>query len=100
MKVVEMTKREMLHSGNEISREIEVLESLPYHPNVVQYMFHRQEGDNFQIFLKEYDSSLDHVIEKRRAACDPFSLATVIDILLDVALGLDFLHSHNIVHRG
>ena len=100
MKLVPMTREEMQDRGNGISQEIEVLEQMPFHPNVVQYLFHQREEEAFRIFLKQYQYSLDKEITERRENKNPFTVQELLLILQDVSSGLHNLHANNIIHRG
>lgn len=87
-------------SDTENTEEISVLEKLPYHKNFVQYFSHREIKGKLQIFLKQYSGTLRGLIESRKKAKKPFTRKEIIKILTDIACGLNFLHSHNVIHRG
>ena len=86
-------------NGTETS-ELSVLEKLPQHRNFVQYFFHRIQEHTLQIFMKQYSGTLLDVIKKRKEENKRFSPSEIIHILHDVASGLQFLHEHNVIHRG
>ena len=97
---VDWELEEQLKDGK--TREIEILETVVPHPNVVTYHFYHRDGNKLQIFMKLFQTSLDKIIEKR-AATDPptlFKPLEIVSILLDVARGLLHLHKNKVFHRG
>eukprot|EP01094_Clydonella_sp_ATCC50884_P007118 TRINITY_DN162_c0_g1_i5.p1 TRINITY_DN162_c0_g1~~TRINITY_DN162_c0_g1_i5.p1 ORF type:complete len:680 (+),score=238.76 TRINITY_DN162_c0_g1_i5:39-2042(+) len=50
-----------------LSNEISVLESLPYHRNLVRYLFHRTLANRIEIFVTQYECTLADLIERRRS---------------------------------
>lgn len=80
-------------------REIDVLESLPPHPNYVQYFCHRRVGTTLQIFLKQYSGTLLDLIREHKKAGERFTPGQIVGILQDIIDGLDFLHRHRVIHR-
>lgn len=82
------------------TEEIYVLEKLPYHRNFVRYFSHREINGKLQIFLKQYSGTLKGIIEERKKQQRPFKPREIVKILTDIACGLNFLHSHNVIHRG
>ena len=121
--------REM--SGNLIrtfESEVQFLESLPPHANIVRYLFHQfdMEQGKARLFMTRYSSSLRDEIVRRKAGigdissgarwchCCPkcsiitsdkqthplhFTLAEATHIIFDIAKGLNFLHNNQILHR-
>lgn len=109
--------------------EVQFLENLPAHPNIVRYLFHHfdHEKGRARLFMTKYSSSLRDVLVRRQAGigdptsgliycrCCPrcthvertrdapsplhFSLGEAAAILLDIAQGVQFLHFHQILHR-
>eukprot|EP01098_Paradermamoeba_levis_P002228 TRINITY_DN12629_c0_g1_i1.p1 TRINITY_DN12629_c0_g1~~TRINITY_DN12629_c0_g1_i1.p1 ORF type:complete len:363 (+),score=95.46 TRINITY_DN12629_c0_g1_i1:265-1353(+) len=79
----------------DFDREISILEDLPYHNNVVKYLFHEHSGKNLQIFMSYFPSNLYALLNQRKLTEQEIVLCS-----LDIAKGLEFLHSHNIVHRN
>ena len=86
--------------GSNNSSEIDILSSLPPHPNVIRYFCHRQSPDYTQLFLQQYSCTLSDIIQGRRAANAPFSPREILVALVDIAAGMKFLHSNKIIHRG
>lgn len=99
MKEVEIKKEDLTHPQN-ISKEIEVLNALPKHENLIQFMSYKRTEETFQIFLQQYHSSLDEIIAQRKANNNPFTPIEIVTILCDVISGLLMLHTNNIIHRG
>jgi serine/threonine protein kinase len=107
--------------------EVQFLETLPSHPNIVRYLFHHfdHEKGRARLFMTKYSSSLRDVIVRRSLGigdplsgvdwckCCPkcthvhtlnapplhFSLLEAASILLDIAQGVQFLHFNQILHR-
>jgi len=98
MKEVEIKKEDLTHPQN-ISKEIEVLNALPKHENLIQFMSYKRTEETFQIFLQQYHSSLDEIIAQRKANNNPFTPIEIVTILCDVISGLLMLHTNNIIHR-
>ena len=82
------------------SHEIEILEMLPAHPNVVQYFFHQRVNNRLQIFLKCYQKCLHKEIIDRVANATPFGPLEIVLIALDLSNGLCHLHKNKVYHRG
>lgn len=49
--------------------------------------------------MKQYDGSLRDLIEKRKKG-RPLDDITVLSLISQIALGMQFLHENNIIHRG
>ena len=81
-------------------REIRLLETLPAHPNIVQYFFHTVDGDVLRLFMKRYSGTLSTFIAKHHRKKIRFPPHVIRSFLIDIATGLKFLHKQNIIHRG
>ena len=92
-------KEVRLYGQNSI-REIDILSSLPSHPNVTRYLCHHSNPERIQLFLQQYSCNLSDIIGKRKEANAPFTPREILDILIDIAAGMKFLHSHKVIHRG
>ncbi len=48
--------------------EVQFLETLPFHPNIVRYLFHQFDHDKgkARLFMTRYSSSLRDVIVRRK----------------------------------
>lgn len=85
--------------------EIELLERLPYHPNIVRYLFHEKKGTKLRFFMTKYSSSLRRIITKRKADLKRtpdigyFKISDIARWCVAVANGLEFLHKNSVIHR-
>ena len=82
-----------------IRGEIELLESLEPHRNVIRYLHHEEGKTHIRLFLTMYSATLSDLLKKRKEANSPLS---AIDICFYCRLcldGLQFLHGHGIIHR-
>jgi serine/threonine protein kinase len=77
--------------------EIRVLELLPHHPNIVRYLFHENKNKKLRLFMTRYSTTLNHEIATRQPT--RFPVADIRRYGLDMVRGLEFLHSHQIIHR-
>jgi len=80
-------------------REIELLEQLPYHPNIVRYLFHTTNESTTRLFMTKYASSLRKIINDRLKNNQPFTVTQVLKYGIEITKGVVFLHSNNIIHR-
>ena len=80
--------------------EMSILRSLPPHPNIVRYFFHRSNNECTQLFLQQYSGTLSDLIRQRRDSGLSFTPVEILAILTDIACGMKFLHSNKIIHRG
>ena len=79
--------------------EIEVLESLPYHKNVVRYLFHTRSDSKLRLFMTRYATSLTNVLKTRYKEHRYFSCAEFVKLALDIVKGLEVIHTQSIMHR-
>eukprot|EP01121_Diplochlamys_sp_Union-15-3_P019168 TRINITY_DN715_c0_g2_i3.p1 TRINITY_DN715_c0_g2~~TRINITY_DN715_c0_g2_i3.p1 ORF type:complete len:313 (+),score=53.55 TRINITY_DN715_c0_g2_i3:65-1003(+) len=84
--------------------EIKLLEDLPYHPNIVRYLFYERKGNCLRLYVTRYSSSLRSVLHTRREHIredreDWFSVTEIAKWAAEIITGLDFLHKNKIVHR-
>lgn len=81
--------------------EIEVLEALPHHPNIIRYLFHQKKGTKLRLYMTRYATSLGKVIVERarQNGAEHFSSVEILKWCMDIATGLEFLKNHNIIHR-
>ena len=77
------------------TREAQLMQSLPPHPNICSFLWANLQQENIYICY-EYLSggSLADLIHSRELSVDEIS-----DVLLQVATGMSFLHSHHVLHR-
>jgi len=85
--------------------EIEVLEKLPYHPNIARYLFHEKSDNRVRLFMTKYALSLRDVINTRRAAVSEGTLSyfypgEVAKWTAQIANGVEFLHKNHVIHRN
>lgn len=83
------------------SREIELFEKLPLHPNLVKYFGHIIEKDaktREVIFLMEYCPG-GHVYDLMKKNPSGVSTGDILRVLRDICSGLIALHSMNVQHR-
>lgn len=85
--------------------EVELLEKLPYHPNIARYLFHEKTDDYYRLFMTKYAMSLRDVINTRRAnvsagTASYFYPGEIAKWVAQVANGVDFLHKNHVVHRN
>ncbi|KAJ8439419.1 hypothetical protein Cgig2_001759 [Carnegiea gigantea] len=84
-----------------LKTEISALFSLS-HPNVVQYLcgFHDEEKNEYflvmELMSKDLSSYIKEVCGPKRQV--PFSLPAAVDIMLQIARGMEYLHSRKIYH--
>jgi hypothetical protein len=85
--------------------EVELLEKLPYHPNIARYLFHEKTDGRVRLFMTKYAVSLRDVINTRRAnvsagTASYFYPGEVAKWAAQIANGVEFLHKHHVVHRN
>jgi len=72
------------------------------HPNVIQYLcgFHQEEKKEYflvmELMNKDLNSYIKEVCSLKRQL--PFSLPAAVDIMLQIARGMEYLHSKKIYH--
>eukprot|EP01094_Clydonella_sp_ATCC50884_P029183 TRINITY_DN9052_c0_g1_i1.p1 TRINITY_DN9052_c0_g1~~TRINITY_DN9052_c0_g1_i1.p1 ORF type:complete len:498 (-),score=169.99 TRINITY_DN9052_c0_g1_i1:197-1615(-) len=90
---------------DQVEAEVRILESLPSHPNIVRYLFHHRTGSHLRLFMTKYDCTLSDVIKRRT---DPaygghpenwFEVDELLNLFTGIVKGVQFLHSHCIIHR-
>jgi len=86
-----------------LEREIELLEGLQYHPNIIRYLFHQKKGTKLRLYMTKYPASLGKIILERdkevEQKTEPFIPVEITKWCIDIATGLEFLKSNNIIHR-
>merc|ERR1712054_352330 len=83
-----------------LENEAKILESLPPHPNIVRYICHTRSQKVLRLFMSIYDGTLRSVLDKHSSRGAFLSSAYLHSCMLQVALGLEFLHKHSVIHRG
>jgi len=76
----------------EINNELNFLESLPSHPNIVHYLHHTIADGKIRIFTSSFNTSLQkHIRDERLRVKAPPSVADVNFIANEIIEGLEFL---------
>ncbi|KAL8170687.1 hypothetical protein V2J09_022491 [Rumex salicifolius] len=93
--------RRFFTDDQSLNSEIREVLSLS-HPNVVRYLcgFHDQEKKEYLLVMEKMAKDLNTYVKeqcgpKRRV---PLPLPVAVDIILQVAKGMEYLHSHKIYH--
>lgn len=77
-----------------------ILSSLPEHPNVIQYMDgFEQNGYYYLVMNYCRDGDLLEIIHKHKEDNEPIPENEIIKYITDIANGISFIHKHNVVHR-
>eukprot|EP00027_Filamoeba_sp_ATCC50430_P018876 CAMPEP_0168578504 /NCGR_PEP_ID=MMETSP0413-20121227/21368_1 /TAXON_ID=136452 /ORGANISM="Filamoeba nolandi, Strain NC-AS-23-1" /LENGTH=350 /DNA_ID=CAMNT_0008612355 /DNA_START=1 /DNA_END=1050 /DNA_ORIENTATION=+ len=82
-----------------ILTEISLLESLPYHRNLVRYLFHQATETRIRLFMTKYACNLTSYLKRMRKDNQHFSEHQIVKMAQDIVRGLDLLHQHNVMHR-
>lgn len=78
--------------------EIQLVERLPYHPNICRYLAHEHRGDTMRLYMTHYSATLATYLAKANST-HPFPSTSVARWLRDLVSGLRFLHERQIIHR-
>ena len=78
------------------NQEAETLEILGKHPNIPTLLAYFEEEDEFYIVQEYIDG---HTLDRELIPNQPLSEQKVIDILSKILEILQFVHSHNVIHR-
>jgi len=76
--------------------EIRLLEYLPKHPNVCQYLFHDYSDNKIRLFMTNYHTTLRAELDKRELLLQASEIAIHAH---DIIKGLEFLHRNSVIHR-
>ena len=80
-------------------KEMALLYQMPNHPNIARYLFHRKLRGRYCLFMSRYSGTLRDIIKQRLVTQDFLAPRYLVKIVHDIADGLAFLHSLNIIHR-
>jgi hypothetical protein len=80
-------------------REMDILYQLPPHPHIVRYLFHTSLGTDLCLFMQLYSGTLRQYLDDRRQENQMLPADLVARLALEAATGLQFLHSHGVIHR-
>lgn len=94
-------KRMLVDFYDIASREISLLSESDEHPNVVRYYCSEETSKFLYIALELCDSNLQDIIESNKSLRNDQKLTDyqMLDIIYQVGLGINHLHSLNIIHR-
>ncbi|KAI9677272.1 MAG: bifunctional endoribonuclease/protein kinase ire1 [Trizodia sp. TS-e1964] len=93
-------KRMLLEYFDIAVHEMGLLEESDDHPNVIRYFHKEQANDFLYIALELCPASLQDIVEKPQfEELASVSLANLPNALLQIAAGVQYLHSLKIVHR-
>ncbi|KAG0625084.1 hypothetical protein M758_2G026500 [Ceratodon purpureus] len=96
--------KKVLHepSMSDFVQEVTILDGLR-HPNIVSLLGYMTDLHNSCMIMELMDGDLHSLMAKRMKqggfSSTPFSISEALDIMLQVAEGLFFLHEKRIVHR-
>jgi len=86
--------------GEMLIKELGVMAQIPFHPNVINIYGRTEWEELWQvgIVMPYFDlGSLDSHLYKNTEKCE-FGVLTKAYLVFDIVSGMEFLHSHNIVH--
>ncbi|KAG0623935.1 hypothetical protein M758_3G212700 [Ceratodon purpureus] len=97
-----VAKKTFFGSGNvDFLKEVDILSRL-HHPNIMSMFCSTMNKKNCSIIMELMDGDLFSLMERRceeNSDSPPFSISEAIDIMLQVAEGVNYLHTKGIVHR-
>ena len=80
-------------------RELDILYRLPRHPNIVRYLFHTTIGSDLCLFMQLYSGTLREYLDSQRVNNNYLNYQTLSTMALEIVHGIQFLHSHGVIHR-
>eukprot|EP01094_Clydonella_sp_ATCC50884_P028827 TRINITY_DN8792_c0_g1_i1.p1 TRINITY_DN8792_c0_g1~~TRINITY_DN8792_c0_g1_i1.p1 ORF type:complete len:597 (+),score=191.69 TRINITY_DN8792_c0_g1_i1:115-1791(+) len=81
---------------SQVLHELEVVESLPSHPNIVQCMHYEMSPKMVKLFMPKYDCSLSALLSSKP---DWRTGDNMVAVAHAVAKGLEVLHKRCVLHR-
>ncbi|XP_069018781.1 wee1-like protein kinase 2 [Embiotoca jacksoni] len=98
---IKRSRRPLAGSANEqlALKEVYAHAVLGHHPHVVRY-YSAWAEDGYMVIQNEYcdGGSLNDAIVKKEVQGEPFTEAELKDLLLQVSMGLKYIHSSGLVH--
>eukprot|EP01121_Diplochlamys_sp_Union-15-3_P016438 TRINITY_DN5583_c0_g1_i4.p1 TRINITY_DN5583_c0_g1~~TRINITY_DN5583_c0_g1_i4.p1 ORF type:complete len:739 (-),score=80.46 TRINITY_DN5583_c0_g1_i4:84-2270(-) len=88
------------HTTDSWQKEVLIYQKLPYHKNIIRFMFSYQKRNKMRIFLSYYDITLSQVISLKVQNKTPFLVDSIVKLCLDIVRGLSFLHKYHIIYRN
>lgn len=89
-----------LNQINPTAKETIKLLSTCAHPNIISFLASDEDQGNSYLMTEFLDGgSLKRLINARKEVCRPFSERSVLYFFVQIALGLEYLHRHHILHR-
>jgi len=87
-----------------LEHEIILYEKLPYHKNIVRYLFHEKTDRELRMFMTRYNCNLRQCLIERKEeikskTADYYYAFEVRNFALEIIKGLEYLHSNSILHR-
>jgi hypothetical protein len=69
------------------------------HPHVVRLMCCHQDSTKCSIVMELMPTNLERHIAKRKASHKPFTPQAAVDVISQIASGMEYLHGQGVVHR-
>lgn len=83
----------------DFANEVGVMANLN-HPHIVQLICCHQDSTKCSILMELMPTNLEkHIKERKVSRRYPFTPQVAIDIMLQIALGMEYLHGQDVVHR-
>mmetsp|Transcript_7496 Transcript_7496/g.23097 ORF Transcript_7496/g.23097 Transcript_7496/m.23097 type:complete len:970 (-) Transcript_7496:106-3015(-) len=93
---------------NAFTNEVMILQQLPYHKNIVRYLFHQESKNTLTLFMSHYRCTLRDLLNQYRKKFNDAEESEkrshllpakhVCNAMLDLVAALQFLQSLNLVH--
>ncbi|KAH8936790.1 hypothetical protein BDL97_17G103000 [Sphagnum fallax] len=82
----------------DFENEVEVMVRLN-HPHIVQLVCFHQDFTKCSIVMELMPTNLERYIDERKASNKPFTPQAAVDIMLQIASAMEYLHEQGVVHR-